>query len=347
VQSVREQADAGIANSVATINSLLAQFQSLNTQVKAATASGTDATGLLDSRDQILQKLSTQIGITTTTGANNDISIYTDSGVTMFQDTARTVTFFPTVAYTPSTTGNAVVIDGVSVTGPGSPMPISSGTLAGLATLRDTTAVTYQNQLDQMAGGLINTFTESDQTGGAAPTQPGLFTYSGAPILPTAGNMTGLAGEIKIAPSVDPTQGGNAFLLRDGGISNAPLSTTYTSNTTGAASYTTRIQDLITSLSQTQSFSNSGQINPTDTLAGYASASVGWLDAQSQAASSASTYQTTLLSSATTALSNTTGANLDTEMSKMLDLENAYSASSKLMSTINDMFNGLMADLNR
>jgi flagellar hook-associated protein 1 FlgK len=345
VQSVREQADADMAASVNIINSLLSKFQALNTQVKAATVAGADATDLLDSRDEVLQQLSSQIGVTTTKGANNDMSIYTDSGVTLFQGTARTVSFTPTATYTASTTGNVVVIDGVPVTGSGAPMPVSLGKLAGLATLRDTVTVTYQNQLDQIAGGLINTFAESDQTGGAAATQPGLFTFSGAPTLPASSTTPGLAGDIKIAARVDPTQGGNASLLRDGGISNSSGSTTYTYNTTGAASYTTRLQSLITSLSQSQNFNSSGRIDPTDTLAGYASASVGWLSAQRQSVSSASDYQSALVSSATSALSNATGANLDSEMSKMLDLENAYSASAKLMSTINSMFTNLLTNL--
>lgn len=350
VQSVREQADAGMATSVATINTLLSSFQSLNNQIKAGTAMGSDITDLLDSRDNVLQQLSAQIGITTTTGANNDMSIATDSGVTLFQETARTVSFTPTTAYTASSTGNAVMIDGVPVTGAGSPMPITSGALAGLATLRDVTAVTYQNQLDQIAGGLINDFAETDQTGSGAPAQPGLFTYTGATASSTipisTSGMTGLAGEIQIAPSVDPTQGGNATLLRDGGIANSSGSSTYTYNTSAAASYTTHLQNLITTLSQPQTFGSSGQIETSASLSDYANASLGWLDAQQQTATNASQYQSTLLSSATTALSNGTGTSLDAEMSKMLDLENTYSASAKLMSTINDMYTAFFADLN-
>ena len=57
-----------------------------------------------------------------------------------------------------------------------------------------------------------------------------------------------------------------------------------------------------------------------------------------------STYQSTLLNTATTALSNATGVNLDNEMSQMLDLENSYSATAKLISTIDTMFSTLLTD---
>ena len=89
----------------------------------------------------------------------------TSSGVVLFDKTARTVSFAPTNVYTAGTTGNAVYIDGVPVTGANSVMPLKSGKLAGLAQLRDQDTVTYQSQLDEIARGLIEVFAESDQTG--------------------------------------------------------------------------------------------------------------------------------------------------------------------------------------
>ncbi len=85
VQQVREDADSQMASSVSSINSLLTQFKSVNQQIVTGTATGADVTDLLDTRNSILTQLSQQIGITTSAGANNDMSIYTDSGVTLFQ----------------------------------------------------------------------------------------------------------------------------------------------------------------------------------------------------------------------------------------------------------------------
>lgn len=179
VQKTRAEADADMATSVRTINELLAQFEPLNTAIVKGTISGSDVTDYLDMRDSILSRLSEEVGITFTTRANNDMVIYTDSGVTLFERTARTVTFEPTNSYTAGLTGNAVVIDGVPVTGANSVMPISSGKLAGLATLRDDKLVTYQNQLDEIARGVIEVFAEQDQSGGGGPNLTGLFTYAG------------------------------------------------------------------------------------------------------------------------------------------------------------------------
>jgi len=302
VNQVREQADSGIAASVQTINSLLTQFETVNAQIVNGTATGADVTNADDSRDNILTQLAQQIGITTTASANGNMSIYTDSGVTLFQGgAARNVTFSPTNSYTAATTGNSVYVDGVAVTGASASMPITSGTIAGLANLRDNVTVTYQAQLDGMAGALINTFAESDQTG-SGPNLPGLFTTPGATSLPTS--TTGLAGQISVNASVDPSQGGNALLLRDGGISG---NSNYTYNTSGNTSYTTRLTQLLGNLSATQTFSAASGITTSASLSSYASASVGWLEGQYSNVSSQSTTQSTLLNTATTALSNATG----------------------------------------
>jgi flagellar hook-associated protein 1 FlgK len=342
VQGVREQADADMSQSVTQINSLLQQFQTLNNQVVSGTATGADVTDALDGRNAVLTQLAQQIGITTVTSPNNSVNIYTDSGVTLFQGTARTVSFVPTTTYTAGTTGNAVTVDGVPITGSSTTMGIQSGALAGYANLRDSTAVTYQNQLDSIAGALISATGETDQSGNGGPEQPGLFTTAGATTMPTS--TTGLAGAIEINASVDPTQGGNAMLLRDGGISDTSNSD-YTYNTSGDASYSGRIDDILNQLSATTSFSSSGGIGTSATLSTYASNSVSWLQGQRSTVSAASTYQSTLLSQATTALSSATGVNIDTQMSQMLNLENSYQASAKLISTISAMFTGFMSAL--
>ena len=338
VQQVREQADSDMASSVSTINSLLTQFQSVNQQIVAATAAGNDVTDLQDSRSTILTQLSQQIGITTTTAPNGDMSIYTDSGVTLFQaGIASSVTFQPTTTYTASTTGNAVYIDGIPVTGSSATMPIQSGALAGLANLRDNIAVTYQAQLDATAGGLIDSFAETDPTNPSS-TLAGLFTDAGSTAVPSVGAVTGLASQITVNAAVDPSQGGNPQLLGNG--------INFNYNTANDASYDGQLQQYLTNLSADQSFSAAGGLGTSNTLSGYAAASVSWLDAQQQSVASESSYQSTLLSTSTTALSNATGVNLDDEMSQMLDLENSYSASAKLLTTISSMFSDLVNDIN-
>jgi flagellar hook-associated protein 1 len=342
VQSVREGADADMNTSVQNINRLLSQFQTVNTAIMKGTISGDDITDYLDQRDSIVSQLSQELGVTMSTRPNGDAALYTDSGAVLFDKTARTVSFAPTNAYTAGTTGNAVYVDGVPVTGANSVMPLKSGKLAGLAQLRDQDTVTYQSQLDEIARGLINTFKESDQSPvPSLPDVPGLFTYPGAPaMLASATVSAGLAGTISVAASVDPAQGGNPNLLRDGAISG---NVAYQYNTAGNGGYSARLQQLIGGMDASQPFDATTQGKPNGSLIDFASSSTSWIENQRKTADSNVTYQKTLLDRSTAALSNVSGVNMDDEMSLMLQVERTYSASSKIISTVDQMLQSLLA----
>ncbi|MCK9908100.1 flagellar hook-associated protein FlgK [Microbacteriaceae bacterium K1510] len=340
VQSVRADADADMATSVTNINQLLTQFETVNTAIVKGTIAGSDVSDYLDTRDNILSKLSQEIGISVSTRANNDMVVYTDSGVTLFEKSARSVTFAPTNAYTPATTGNAVYIDGVPVTGQNAVMPLHAGKLVGLATLRDDAAVTYQNQLDEVARGLVEAFAEVDQSGAALPDVPGLFTYAGAPAMPTTGVINvGLAATITVNPSVDQSVGGNPSLLRDGAISGNPA---YNYNTTGEAGFSDRLQQLVDGLAANRPFDPSALGKPNASLVDFAGSSASWLESQRKGASDEASYNQTLLERSADALSNVNGVNMDDEMSFMLQVERTFSATSKLISTIDSMLKDLL-----
>lgn len=342
VATVRAGADADMATSVKTINGLLSQFKTANDAVTRAIAAGSDPTAAADTRDGLLKQLSAQIGITTTATGNGGLSIYTDSGATLFENSARTVTFSSTATFAAGTVGQAVAVDGIAVTGASAVMPITGGALAGYAALRDSAAVSYGDQLDQIAAGLVAGFAEGDASGGGAPTLPGLFTISGASAVPTG--STGLAAAITVNTRVDPAAGGVATRLRDGNVSSDAAA--YTSNTTGAASFATRLDALTGALSATRSFNAGSGGAASGSLASYAASSVSWISAQRQAATSAATTSSALAASATSALSNATGVNLDDQLSKMLDIEHAYQASAQLMNTVKQMFATLMQSFN-
>jgi flagellar hook-associated protein 1 FlgK len=341
VQSVREDADADMASSVANINRLLAQFDKVNTAIVKVTGTGDDVTDYLDQRDAIIAKLSQEIGVSVSIRPNGDAALYTDSGVVLYDKSPRTVSFAPTNAYTAGTTGNAVFIDGVPVTGATSVMPLKSGKIAGLAELRDNATVTYQSQLDEIARGLIDAFREVDQSGAALPDVPGLFTYPGAPAMPAAATVSvGLAGTIAVAASVDPASGGNPSLLRDGAISGNPA---YNYNATGVAGFSTRLQELIDNMDAPQPFDAAAQGKPSGSVIDFASSSASWIENRRKAADDSAQYQNTLLDRSTAALSNVNGVNMDDEMALMLQVERTYSASSKIISAVDDMLNTLLA----
>jgi flagellar hook-associated protein 1 len=342
VQGVRARADADMAQSVDTVNSLLVQFGRLNAEIMQGSQIGRDITDQLDQRDQLLAGLAQELGIRTVERADHDMAIFTDSGITLFDRSARAVTFSQTGTFGPATLGNAVMVDGVPITGTNGVMLSRSGRLPGLANVRDTIAVTYQNQLDEIARGLVQVFAESDQSVPATlPDLPGLFTYPGAAGVPPSGSISiGLAGSLMVNPNADSSSGGNPQGLRDGAMSGNPA---YLYNTTGAAGYADHLLDLSDKLARKLTFDPAAATDAEATLAQFAASSVAWLEQTRQTTGHDADYQKTLLERSQAALSKATGVNLDEEMTTLLELERSYQASTRLISAIDDMLKTLLA----
>ncbi len=321
VKAVRTDADAAIRQSVSSVNDLLEQFDAVNFAVVTGTANGKDVTDSLDDRDRILTKLSAEMGITTVMRPDGGMAIYTDSGAALYERGARTVRFDPNAA----PPGNAVTVDGIAVTGTTAAMPLGSGRIAGLSALRDGPAVEYARQLDAIASALVDAFAETDPTTTPASTVPGLFTGASA------------AG-IRVAARVDPQQGGAVSRLRDGGIFGAATVV----NAAGEAGYAARLSGLRESLAASRAIGTGTDLSGSATLAGFASASAGWLSQQRKDAASAADYQSTLLSRASDALSNAAGVNGDDETALTLQLERSYTASAKILSVVDDLLKTLM-----
>ena len=341
VQDARATADGEMATSVDRINDLLARFETVNRAVVVGTAAGSDVTDHLDTREKILADLSREIGVSTITRGDDDVVIYTDSGVTLFERTAREVSFQRTFAYDAGIAGQAVFADGVPITGPGATMAIESGALHGHATLRDETARTYQSQLDEIARGLILATAETDQVNAPAvlPDQAGLFTWGGGPALPPGTTaIPNLAAGLGVNPAADPEQGGALTTIRDGGMNGAG----YGYNPAGAASFSGRLQGLIGALETPQPFDPAAGVNPNTTLDRFAAGSVGWLEATRKQADKEAGYQVTFLERTRESLSNETGVNLDEELALMLELERSYGASARIIGAVDTMLASLL-----
>ena len=82
---------------------------------------------------------------------------------------------------------------------------------------------------------------------------------------------------------------------------------------------------------------------PSVTLGGFASSSAAWLQETRRSAGDDAAYAETLLQRASDALSRETGVNIDEEMTTLLQLERSYQASSRLISTIDNMLKALLA----
>lgn len=335
IQNTRQQADEEIAASVDKLNDLLGKFEQANNEVVSGTRLGRDTSDALDARDATLKQIAELVPVSAVTRGSNDVVLVTGDGTTLFETSPREVKFTQTFGFGANTAGKAVTIDGVPVKGGAG----ASGKIAGLVELRDGATVKLQAQLDEVARGVITAFRETDRTGGGAPDKPGLFTWAGGAALPGAGLQNGLAATIAINAAFDPDKGGNPVLLRDGGANGAA----YKANTTNSASYAGLIIGYGDRLEAPIAFDPAAGLGVSAGLNTFASASVGWLNGMRQQAATGAETNEALVSRTSEALSNATGVNQDTEMSLLLDLENSYQATTRLIKTVDEMMQALMA----
>ncbi len=338
VQSVRQDADAEIATQVDTLNTLLSQFQTANDAVKVATATGADTSSALDEREKLLKQISSIIGVTTVTRDNNDMALYTSDGTTLFETTARSVTFKATSTYVAGTEGNAVYVDGVALKAGEGSTTSADGSLQALLQLRDEVAPTFQAQLDEIAKSLVSAFSETDGT----TTVPGLFvwtTSTGADgETPTSSDVVnGIAATISVNSSVITSEGGDPMNLRDGSVSGIT-----DLNSDGNSGFSDNLNALYSALDTSRSFSSDAGLSSNVSIMSYASASIGWLEEYRSGATSAAENTSAALSRSDEAYSNETGVNLDEELTLLLDIEQSYKAATKLLNTINEMLQSLL-----
>lgn len=336
VQKQRLEADAEIGRQVERLNGLLADFETANNNVKKATQAGGDPSDALDQRERLLGEISKIVGVTAITRADNDVSLYTTSGTTLFETIPRDVTFVRTNGFDATISGNSVLVDGVPIKAGQGGETTARGSLAALMQVRDDVAPTYQNQLDEIARTLVSVFAESDQVGGG-PDLPGLFTWDGG-VVPAPGVLEpGVALSLRVNAAYTGTAE-NALKLRDGGVNGV----NYTVNTTGAAGFVDRLNSLLGKLEAPIDFDPAAGIGTRAKLMDFAATSTGWLESLRQQADRSAEAKGAAQYRSQEALSNTSGVNIDEEMAKLLELEQSYKASAKLMSTIDEMINSLL-----
>ena len=201
------------------------------TALLAASANGQSIATYQDTQDQLLSTLSQYVPVKVYTNPNNSITVTTDQGTTLYDGSVHQLGFTPTPNIPSQLQQTADPANGYSgglsaVTVDGQPIAMSqSGDIAAQLQLRDVTLAGFGQQLDQLAGNTITAFQQADPT--VSSGQTGIFTNNGAAVDPTnPAQIPGLAANIALNASVDPTQGGNAANIEYGAQATGPTTAT-------------------------------------------------------------------------------------------------------------------------
>jgi flagellar hook-associated protein 1 FlgK len=174
IQALRTNVEQDIGTSVTQANTDMTQIASINTQLQGLPPTDPSAATLEDQRDSAINDLSSLMDVRVSTAGANQVSVFTNSGIQLVGGSqASTFTFTSPGTLSATSLYNADPtksgVGSLTITLPnGASMDvvadnvISSGKIAADLTLRDTTLVQAQAQVDQMAATLSSSL--SDQT---------------------------------------------------------------------------------------------------------------------------------------------------------------------------------------
>lgn len=212
------QINQRISDSVASINNLAQGIANLNQQIESETAGGSPPNDLLDQRDQMVQQLAEQVGISTSTQGNS-INVFTGNGQTLVNGSTALALKAAPDPYDPTRT------DVVASTGANLDEQLQGGSLGGLLNYRSSVLEPTQNQLGQVAVAFASALNKQHQQGMDMNGQLGgnLFTLPAPQVLPATGNTGNATISASIA-NVGALQTNDYVLHFDG--SNWSVNTT-------------------------------------------------------------------------------------------------------------------------
>ena len=160
VQQSRNNLDSQVASSAASINSLVDQIATLNTQIADATGGNPNnaAVGLTDQRDSALDSLSNLISIKVKQQSDGEVTVYAGGDYLVFNGETHHVDVS-------QASNQGSTVSTLTVEGSNGPLALGNGQVAGLVTSRDTILGGFLNQLNSFAGTLANEFNKVYSSG--------------------------------------------------------------------------------------------------------------------------------------------------------------------------------------
>ena len=344
----RQTAQDAVGTEVGTLNQVLGQVGVLSKQIVENQAAGQSVADLQNQRDAAEGTAAQLAGIRFLPQPNGDVVALAAGSQVNLQATDGPFAIAP-AQLTAGAVGPGLTLNGQDVTG-----TITTGSIGANLALRDTVLPTGQAGIDEFAQTLatrlsnqgLALFTDGAgavATGGGSPVQTG---------------YVGFANAVQVNPAVLA----NLSLVRDGTQAVAPGTggaAGFTPNPPGGpAGFNTLIDNVITYGFGTEAQAGtpqpppsstglgaSGSISlpyePSDGLQGFAANLVA---AQSTAISAATTAVSTgsaLQATLQSKLQAGSGVSLDTELSTLIVLQNAYGANAKVLAAAQTLWTDL------
>lgn len=344
-------AGSQLTSTVSTVNTLLGEVASLNTQILNTSSQGSTPNALLDQQNELMTELATDIGATGQVQSNGTLQVSV-GGVTLVQgSSAGSLAVQDPPSTSNALSGQSTYITASLPTSSGKSVSVgtvspSSGTAAGLLTAINSNLPKYQTQLNQVMYNLatqVNTQLAdgANNSGTSGSTLPDLFDIATDPSTGASYDLNSADFDVQVDSyySTNPTDlavasttsygddGSNAETIADLGSTATTTAFTWTpptTSTTGntpasiAASYTGGADDSYDSLVE----------------------SVG--DDVSSVTSQVSA-QTSANNAAQESLESVSGVDQNDQLVALMNFQNSYQASAKVINTMDEALQSLLA----
>lgn len=297
-----------LRNSVDQVNDIIGQVAALNVDIAAARSGGTSAPDLEDRRDVLLDQLSTYVPVEVTMRDNGAVGVSVN-GISVVEGvTHRTLDLVSSAGVWSLATSGGIVV------------PVSSGRIGGtLETINDDFS-RFRADLDTLAQGLVESVNAIHVSGTNPLGVTGLnfFDDFGDPTTVTAATLTldaAVAADPQNVAAGSPDGGGNYQAgANDIALALADLRTTAPGGILGSSTINGAYRDLIADVGLTAS-----------------------------AARDAADNHSVLLSSAGERRESVAGVATDEELVKVVQLQAAYAAASRIITVVDEMYQTLLA----
>ena len=183
IQALRSEAEQGISSDVAQANNAVQQIADLNRRISASSQNDSSTAALQDQRDSYIDQLSKLMDVRVVKSDNNQVSIFTTSGIQLVGSQPCTLSFNAQGTMTPQAQWSSNpaqrsvgTITLTTTTGATTDLiasnAIRSGEIAGYISMRDQVLTQAQTQLDAFAAAISSALSDV-QTPGTPVTSGG------------------------------------------------------------------------------------------------------------------------------------------------------------------------------
>ena len=317
------EVDMEIRYEVADLNQALYTLRDLNTQLRDFEPGSQEAIRTQEQIDITLDEVSGIVDIRVSVSSNRSLSVYTLGGAALMEgDLVQDVTYSP---------GDGTLMAGTQDITPFKDgiRGIRHGSLVGLSELKREVIPRFNAQLDEFARGLIETFEGADAS--LSVGDAGLFTDNGSPY--NAANLDGLASRLQVNERVSLSGDAEVWRMRDGmGVA-----------TPGDAADSSQISAFITALTNPLGASSATGLPTTITVQDFAAEMVTAQATERVRAENNFNAASSAAQVVNAARSNAEGVNIDDEMQQLLVIEQSFAANSRVLTTVSEMIDTLIA----